>query len=169
MQASPGAYRAALIPLCNVSNSCHVWAPYLSLKGQHVSVTLSQQPKLSGLWPFTCASHPKAMLLYVQKELSGSCPELKGSSSFSTADYTALHLLAGCSFTASDVPLHISATLLFEGERSAFFECGFDRAPVQYLEVRALVGAIMKAVRSPVVRCQSVHCAQDTHDLSNPQ
>ena len=128
-------------------------------------VPLSQQPKPSALWSFTCASCPIPMLLYVQKELSGSCQELKGSSSFSTADYTALYLLAGCSFTASDVPLHISATLLFDGDRSAFFECGFDRAPVQYLEVRALSGAIMKAVRSPIVCCQSMHCAQDTHDL----
>ncbi len=43
---------------------------------------------------------------------------------------------AGCTFTPTDVPLHTSATLLFDRDRSAFFECGFDRAAVQYLEVR---------------------------------
>ena len=67
----------------------------------------------------------------MQTEATGSCLDMKMSSKFS-ASYTAGELLAGCSFTASDVPLHISATLLFDGDRSAFFECGFDRAPVQY-------------------------------------
>ena len=48
-------------------------------------------------------------------------------------------MFAGCTFTSTDVPLHTSATLLFDKDRSAFFECGFDRAAVQYLEVSSHV------------------------------
>lgn len=50
-------------------------------------------------------------------------------------------MFAGCTFTSTDVPLHTSATLLFDKDRSAFFECGFDRAAVQYLEVSSHVAA----------------------------
>ncbi|EFN51255.1 hypothetical protein CHLNCDRAFT_141286 [Chlorella variabilis] len=49
---------------------------------------------------------------------------------------------AGAAFNEEGVPLHIGATLLFSGGRRGHFECGFDRALTQSLEVAGTLGTI---------------------------
>lgn len=49
---------------------------------------------------------------------------------------------AGAVFNAEGVPLHIGATLVFPGGRRGHFECGFDRALTQYLEVAGTQGTV---------------------------
>lgn len=51
---------------------------------------------------------------------------------------------AGAAFNAAGVPLHIGATLLFPCGGRAHFECGFDRALVQRLEVGGWVGGLVE-------------------------
>jgi hypothetical protein len=42
---------------------------------------------------------------------------------------------AGALRNAAGVLMHVGATLTWPGGRRASFECSFDRAPVQHLEV----------------------------------
>lgn len=42
---------------------------------------------------------------------------------------------AGAVLSEDGIPLHLGATLVFPGGRRGHFECGFDRALVQWLEV----------------------------------
>lgn len=52
---------------------------------------------------------------------------------------------AGAVFNAAGVPLHVGATLLFPCGGRAHFECGFDRALVQRLEVGGAAGTLQLA------------------------
>ncbi|GAB4819461.1 hypothetical protein N2152v2_006507 [Parachlorella kessleri] len=48
----------------------------------------------------------------------------------------------GATFNDEGVPMHIGGTLLYSDGRRGNFECGFDRALTQYLEVAGTTGTI---------------------------
>jgi predicted dehydrogenase len=48
----------------------------------------------------------------------------------------------GAVFSEKGVPIHIGGTVLFSGGKRGNFECGFDRAKVQYLEIAGTMGTI---------------------------
>jgi hypothetical protein len=50
--------------------------------------------------------------------------------------------LAGAVFNAEDVPIHIGGELLFPGARRGHFECGFDRALTQFVEIGGTLGTV---------------------------
>lgn len=76
--------------------------------------------------------------------------------------------MTGNRFSEGGIPLAISANLIWRDGRRGFMECAFDRAPVQYLEVRLPTCACSLVYRETVRSCSVRDATQGSYSAGKP-